>query len=190
MRSAKRLESSLRKSQVFGSICRLRSARQLAPRSKSENSYNWMLLFNQIPGKQSISGTLCLPNVATPKKCPSKDRISLGHRVESLKIDEVSKPPISHHLSTLPPSCVRFEALPVSNMHHCFLRNKNRLEICPRDEGESSQLMKCLWHIVTIAYNSYCWVWPNFWCCPWDPRNSSILQEISHSKSQSCCDVL
>ncbi len=45
---------------------------------------------------------LMLTKCCNKKKCPW-DRISLGHRVESLKIDEVSKPPISHHLENSAP---------------------------------------------------------------------------------------
>lgn len=60
---------------------------------------NWMLAFNQTLGKQRISGTWCLPNVATKQMSVRQD--ALGHPWIPQKFMKFQIP-ITHHLSTLP----------------------------------------------------------------------------------------
>lgn len=100
----------------------------------------------------------------------------LGTSMNPSKIYEVSNP---HHSSPLnSPQHVRFEALLVSNMHRCFLRDETawKLALVMKENRH---------HEVPIV------AWPHFCCCPWTPRNSSILKGISHIPSRKvivvCC---
>lgn len=128
---------------------------------------NWMLAFNQTLGKQRISGTWCLPNVATKQMSVRQD--ALGHPWIPQKFMKFQIP-ITHHLSTLPK---------MSGLKLC------RCQICIAASSGMKQLGNLpLWWRRIATMKCLLLRDPIFCCCPWTPRNSSILKGISHIPSR------